>query len=215
MSQAQNLNLKPNEWYRSQFDAKNSSRPSLASEVRVVRDTVNQTGRCPSLAGRLRPSSKAWLDILLLPPTGVSQNHSMCRILHCQLNDVKKDEYQVRHAESCSGCELQSADQPALVTAINGDRIPLVSCFLDSNAILRFKIVEGDLNFKYTAISHVWTGGLGNYERNALPSCQLAYLWSISQRDTRHAGHKRPIFSLGSGDSYRGDAVETVRVAAQ
>lgn len=168
-----------NEWYRSQFEAKNSNKPSLASEVRVVRDTVNQTGRCPSLAGRLRPSSKAWLDILLLPPTGVSQNHSRCRILHCQLNDVKKDEYQVRHAESCSGCELQSADQPALVTAINGDRIPLVSCFLDSNAILRFKIVEGDLNFKYTAISHVWTGGLGNYERNALPSCQLAYLWSI------------------------------------
>ena len=152
---------------------------SLAAEVRAVCQSIHRSGRCQSLGGRLRPLSNKWHEILLLPPTETPHSHSDCTSLHCQRNNVDNSTYQTQHADSCPGCDFLEADPHTLIAAISNDAIPLVCCFLDANQTVRFRIVEGNLQFKYTAISHVWTGGLGNFKCNALPSCQIAKLWTI------------------------------------
>lgn len=155
------------------------TRFSLAAEVRAVRQSIRRSGRCQSLGGRLRPLSHKWHEILLLPPTETPHSHSDCTSLHCQRNNINVSTYQTQHADSCPGCDFLEADPHALVAAISKGAIPLVCCFLDANQTVRFRIVEGNLQFKYTTISHVWTGGLGNFKCNALPSCQIAKLWTM------------------------------------
>jgi hypothetical protein len=163
----------------SLFYRRNQCRSSLAAEVCAIHESVSRSGRCPSLSRRLRPLSRTWYRILLLEHTGVPQDHVACVDLHCQFNDTNVETYQTRHTESCSGCEYLHADAQAIVAAISNDTIPLVRCFFDAKQDLQFEIIEGNLEYKYTAISHVWAGGLGNPQSNALPSCQVVRLWNI------------------------------------
>ena len=59
------------------------------------------------------------------------------------------------------------------------DKIPLISCTKDENGRVEIETIKGSLCSDYTAISHVWAGGLGNELENSLPECQLKYLMSI------------------------------------
>jgi hypothetical protein len=43
--------------------------------------------------------------------------------------------------------------------------------------IYDFDIVTFDLGIRFVAISHVWSGGLGNFTANTVPRCQLEYLY--------------------------------------
>ena len=156
-------------------------RLSLAAEVRVIRESVFQRGRCQSLVGRFHPLSKAWHRIILLPHTGVVEDHSACSLLHCRVNDVDEKTYETQHTNSCSGCAHIHSDPQDIITAISTHKIPLVHCSLDDSQDLRIRIVEGDLDFQYTAISHVWTGGLGNLSENSLPRCQISRLRTMIQ----------------------------------
>jgi hypothetical protein len=44
---------------------------------------------------------------------------------------------------------------------------------------VQLKVAKGDLESDYTAISHVWSGGLGNFKGTGKHRCQLANLLHI------------------------------------
>ena len=62
-------------------------------------------------------------------------------------------------------------DQQILMKAITAGDIPLVSCYRLPNGSIEFRTVKGNLTSNYTVVSHVWSGGLGNFQRNVIPLC--------------------------------------------
>ena len=65
------------------------------------------------------------------------------------------------------------------------DIFPLVSSRLDIKGDVIIELRAGTADTPYTAISHVWAGGLGNTEGNFLPSCQIAQIHRRLQDGTR------------------------------
>jgi hypothetical protein len=163
---------------------RNLERRSLAASVRVYRDSIARTGRCLSLGWRLQPSSTDWYRILFLPLCGDFQDHRMCTGGVClHTNPPSNSEYKTKHVDTCHDPQCESeflgTDQEVLKQCILEDRIPLVRCYEGSDQKLRLEIVKGDLLSDYTAISHVWAGGLGNPIQTSLPKCQLRRLMEI------------------------------------
>ncbi len=86
------------------------------------------------------------------------------------------------HREDCRGgssCRPITSDDYIVKQCIVEDKIPLISCMKDENGRMKIETTKGSLCSDYTAISHVWAGGLGNELENSLPECQLKYLMSI------------------------------------
>lgn len=155
------------------------SRRSLAADVKPIRNSIVRTGRCPSLGKRLRPSSTDWLRLLFLPPVGQAQDHSACLAHRCLRHNIDVATYVTQHTEECPGCSFIDADQDLMKECIAAGKIPLVCLSRNSKGTIQMKSVKGTLKSDYVAISHVWSGGLGNFTRNALPVCQLQRLLDI------------------------------------
>ena len=60
-----------------------------------------------------------------------------------------------------------------LVHLIRKGEIPLVRSTMDSDGNNMVAITKMSKHVDYTAISHVWAGGLGNFKHNWFPKCQL------------------------------------------
>ncbi len=150
--------------------------PSLAAEVRVIRESAKRVGRCPSLAWRLRPSSLTWLQMLLNSAPENTTDHLNCPLRRCVKNDIDIQSYKTRHVDTCRGCCWAKTDQSILRDAIIEDKIPLVRCYEDRCGQIKLETVKGDLRTDFIAISHIWSGGLGNFRDNAIPYCQLRRL---------------------------------------
>lgn len=54
---------------------------------------------------------------------------------------------------------------------ISEDQIPLIYRYENTKGKMKVNAIKGSFASDYTAISHVWAGGLGNSDRNALLLC--------------------------------------------
>ena len=151
-------------------------RRCFVAEVSVASNSVRKKGRCCSLAARLRPSSFAWYRMLSLPAVKTSRPHNNCTRTSCQHMAVDRLTYRPLHTTNCEGCGLVEMQMNQIVKIIAEDAIPLIKCRRNKAGGTEFSMVKGSLNSEYTAISHVWAGGLGNFQNNALPSCQMVAL---------------------------------------
>ena len=75
---------------------------------------------------------------------------------------------------------------------IDSGKIPLVHSTIDADDNIRIELHPGDFQSRYTAFSHVWAGGLGNFHQNSLPTCQL--------RELHHDVANLPCRRAGGGD---------------
>jgi hypothetical protein len=108
------------------------------------------------------------------------ENHGQCmQLKKCSAHDLTVDSpslYPFRHVdESRVDCDLVGIPEEEIASIIRSGGIPLISMGLDEND-LDLKVVRCTPYIKYTAISHVWSDGLGNPISNALPLCQLLRL---------------------------------------
>ena len=94
----------------------------------------------------------------------------------CRLNDIDPESHRTRHCGPCDDCDIVESNQDILKEHISQDQIPLISCYEDDWCQIQLEIVHGDLLSEHTAISHVWSGGLGNFKRNGIHHCQLVKL---------------------------------------
>lgn len=106
------------------------------------------------------------------------ENHGRCiQLERCCAHDLIVDSpglYPFQHVDD-DNCKLVDIPREEIADIIKSGGIPLISMGLDEND-LDLKVVRCTPHITYTAISHVWSDGLGNPTSNALPLCQLSRL---------------------------------------
>jgi len=184
-------------------------RSYFAFETRGIAQSFISIGRCPSIPKRLELKSKEAYLILSMPSTYHADAHSSCSTECCAIMNVDRSSYAVRHVEGCSDCgDFVEVDHQELVDIIRSNHIPLVSSMIDDHGALTIKLVAGTRHSTYAAISHVWAGGLGNFQRNALPKCQLLQL----HQDVENTSRPPPDRSDGFGPVYKATRAMTRRL---
>jgi hypothetical protein len=161
------------------WDPEPIPRKTLTAENRVIARSMLRAGRCPSLCWRHRFSSSKLYYGLFLPAVNTTVNHSSCTHVECKLYNVATVTYETLHTETCQNCEYVIVDVNKVKDCIAAGSIPLISLQEASTGPMTARVVEGNADSKYTAISHVWSGGLGNFQSNSLPLCQLERLKSL------------------------------------
>lgn len=111
-----------------------------------------------------------------LPRHVVNLDHRQCPSKKCIANNVDFATYKTRHVEDRCQCPFSGPDISRVSELIREGSIPLVSLALNPDGSPHFDIVKAEPGIEYTAISHVWVGGLGNFSSNELPQCQLRSL---------------------------------------
>lgn len=112
-------------------------------------------------------------------------DHQACaNTLRCVANNVNLQNYDTAHAPYCAGtCTYFGVDYAAVVSIIRAGGVPLISIHIDpastpQSPIIELRVAPRAIESRYTALSHVWFDGLGNPSANALPSCQLQFIYS-------------------------------------
>ncbi|KAH7064419.1 hypothetical protein BKA63DRAFT_173216 [Paraphoma chrysanthemicola] len=85
-----------------------------------------------------------------------------------------------------------------VVDIIEADKVPLF-VFNERTSMrdpIQLTVKESNLSEDYATISHVWSDGYGNPDKNKLWKCQLDYLWELlreaqSQRNRQKMGEER------------------------
>jgi hypothetical protein len=113
------------------------------------------------------------------------EDHQQCvQLRRCCAHDLEGNPssvYQFRHdCVIVDGCEFVRAPMEEISHIIQSGGIPIISMSVDGP--LDFKVVRCTPDTTYTAISHVWSDGLGNPKKNALPLCQLLRLRELIHR---------------------------------
>lgn len=132
------------------------------------------------------PSSKKHTTSTSQPYTHVSTSQNLqpktpdhCDPHHCAVLTVDEKTYKTKHVEGCSRCLDVTADLGEVLNILRTGAIPLIRAIKDDDQSTAVKLIPSTSQTKYTAISHVWSDGLGNVDRAALPRCQLLRLSNL------------------------------------
>lgn len=112
------------------------------------------------------------------PATGGFQ-HDRCTKSSCLMHSIEEASYKPMHTKEGCVCSFIGPSSRDVASIIEAGDIPLVSCWLSSDQQLCFEVVKAEPRTRYVAISHVWSGGLGNPRANKIASCQLRRLFEI------------------------------------
>lgn len=107
-----------------------------------------------------------------------SQVERLCSTSGCPHRQLQDTTYTTQHVEGCPGCSNAVADQNELARILEERKLPLIMSIDEDEEASDITLVESDLDepLAYIALSHVWSDGLGNVQRNAIPLCQLRRL---------------------------------------
>ncbi|KAH0561952.1 hypothetical protein GP486_003337 [Trichoglossum hirsutum] len=134
-----------------------------------------------------------------------------CTAFLCKCNHVDMSNYTTKHSPRCDGsnCYFQGPDPVKLGELIRKGKVPVLrlqpktelasqKCTenetpryaMNSTAIswrnFEIEVEEYTPDIDFTAVSHVWSGGLGNPTNNTLPTFQIDYIYRniiISQHE--------------------------------
>lgn len=126
-----------------------------------------------------------------LPRRFVGLDHKGCDAEACIANNVNENTYETTHTSESCQCEFRGPDEVNILELIKKDCIPLISVAIMSDNTPRIDLVKAEPGVKYTAISHVWSGGLGNPRENKLPRCQLLKIYALLAKTKRRELPKR------------------------
>ena len=108
--------------------------------------------------------------------------HDLCSDTACFAwqNGNPAAPYRNRHRWDNCSCTFIEALQTDLAKILEEGYIPLLRFSSHASiAEIELEIVSSKDYPKYLALSHVWTDGLGNWQQNALPRCQLDFLRTL------------------------------------
>ncbi|KAL8884585.1 MAG: hypothetical protein Q9192_006809, partial [Flavoplaca navasiana] len=117
------------------------------------------------------------------------QLHLDCSDSECRLI-IDEDNYQQIHSGSCRASDCRMVETPLneVLDIIEQGGIPLMK-LVDGTLEVR----KADFNVDYTAITHVWSGGLGNPNRNAMWLCQLKNLTDLPRLSGQELAPPEPL----------------------
>ncbi|KAL5348096.1 hypothetical protein ACLOAV_006576 [Pseudogymnoascus australis] len=112
---------------------------------------------------------------------GSHRNHTKCTGKICETFTMKDEStYQTKHTPECDGtCGDVEIDKQSLHDLIMQGKIPIISLSLGADGRLNTEVTHSGDVPHYIAISHVWSDGLGNPHKNALPYCELLKMFRM------------------------------------
>ena len=145
--------------------------------------SMQEHGWCPSQLALLLPRTCPvqlvyFLTGLSLPD--VPGRHLACDQHKCTAHQINPDKYKTRHFTANCDCKHWATDVSTIDSILKDGRLPLL-CIIPRHPLtdLTVEIVASEPSSRYVALSHVWADGLGNPTENALPRCQLRYLYDL------------------------------------
>ena len=134
-----------------------------------------ESGKCPYWTEiYLREYSVAMVYYLASVASTDGANHEGCSADECIAHNIDEKHYSTKHVKDDCPCEMTLPDIVGKVTSIiENDGVPLIRLKEEPSGDLSLDVVQASYGTHYTAISHVWSGGLGNTVSNSLPQCQL------------------------------------------
>jgi hypothetical protein len=136
-------------------------------------------------------------------------SHKDCeREDHCVANNTDPKTYQCRHTNAGCSCQYISVSIEEVKAIIRDGEIPLISFTETPSGVIQHKVIRAKYSTKYTAISHLWSDGLGNPRQNSLPKCQIINL--IEQ--IREANHRKRLSKGEPRERWRRVATKLVSV---
>lgn len=106
-------------------------------------------------------------------------DHSHCsEESRCIAHNIDNKTFQGRHIGKCSGCSQVKAPIKEMMSILEDGDIPLLSCHRKASTPgeISLSYIKLSSSTRYTAISHLWSDGLGTPSLNSLPKCQLQCL---------------------------------------
>lgn len=106
-------------------------------------------------------------------------DHSRCsKENRCIAYNIDDSTFQGRHAGKCSGCSRVEAPLEEMMSILEDGDIPLLRCHRKTNTPgeISLSYVKLSSSTQYTAVSHLWSDGLGTRSLGSLPKCQLQRL---------------------------------------
>ena len=126
-------------------------------------------------------------------------DHSRCsEESRCIAYNIDTKTFQGRHAGKCSGCSQVKASLEEMMSILEDGDIPLLRCHRKANTPgeISLSYVKLSSSTQYTAVSHLWSDGLGTPLLSSLPNCQLQRLVDRIQAAESY-GHKKGWFKRG------------------
>lgn len=114
-------------------------------------------------------------------PPGRHKNHTKCSGTVCEAFTIENEStYRTKHTSECDGtCGDFEVDKHILHDLIMQGKVPIISLSLGTDGKLNTEVTHsGDVS-SYITISHVWSDGLGNPHKNALPYCELLKMFRM------------------------------------
>ncbi|KAL9026981.1 MAG: hypothetical protein Q9196_004434 [Gyalolechia fulgens] len=158
----------------------------------ILTDRMANAGWCRFQIARFwnqhHPSTMYYLSSLPHRTTFGGHTHHTCTADRCTASGVNPVTYEPQHRRSCGtisphngDCSMVGVDTATIANVILQGSIPLIEMRLQSDGSIALDVVPHE-NRLYVAISHVWSGGLGNARANSMRSCQLRYLYGLLLR---------------------------------
>lgn len=167
-----------------------------------LRDRLLQGGWCPNeifmLSKEFDNTGLVFASVLKRPFSD-KLSHKMCNDERCLALQTSEDDYETKHEDGCTSCTNIIIDQRKICLILKDGGIPVVyiPIFPEDGEPPKVRTTDYNVNsLDYIAISHVWAHGLGNPKTNALPSCQLLRLKSLSAKPmfTTKGSFQQPAF---------------------
>ncbi|KAL8749425.1 MAG: hypothetical protein Q9184_006813, partial [Pyrenodesmia sp. 2 TL-2023] len=176
----------------------------------LITDRMAAAGCCRFQITRLWyryfPSTMYFLSSLPCRTTFGGVTHHECTADHCTSTAIDPVTYEPSHRRTCItgatpyiDCSMVSVSTDCIADMILQDSFPLIEIQVQANGGIELKVHKYKIGLRYVAVSHVWSGGLGNAKANSMRSCQLRYLDHLLRRlrengdddlDRRHGSRK-------------------------
>jgi hypothetical protein len=116
-------------------------------------------------------------------PPETHAGHESCTPLQCEAHQIRNwDSYVSHHVTDGCSCDSKGPTAKQIADIIDGDHVPLIKLTPTLGGDIDYKVVKAEFGTPFIAISHVWSGGLGNPNANKLPVCQLKFLYDGAKR---------------------------------
>ena len=160
----------------------------VSSSVKILEGLMKGKGWCPSQIRRVGSTCDySMMHYLSNIDRRSSEKmiHDTCSSRQCKAYNSEPDSYVTSHMTRGCQCSFIAAPTEQINEIIRSGGVPLISLQNTSHGTIEILVHASKANSTYTAISHVWSGGLGNVQGNSLPLCQLEYLDQCISKTTR------------------------------
>ena len=151
------------------------------SMVKLLKDRFQSRGWCPREVQMITQNCNMTCQLFIsqIDRPGKLRDHQVkgCDVTECKAYHISYNEYVTEHAEYDCNCNDVAVDNELVYAALQKNKIPVIAVDFREANNLELSVLEADSNTQYIAFSHVWSDGLGNPHRNALPRCQIVRLY--------------------------------------